>query len=37
MNSSGRDYVGPLCARDYKGVSEEYVGEGKVICQRRTC
>ena len=28
------DCVGPLCARDYKGVGNEYVNEGKVVCQR---
>lgn len=28
------DCIGPLCARDYKGVSDEYVDEGKVICER---
>lgn len=28
--------VGPLCARDYKGVGTQYVNEGKVICQIRT-
>lgn len=32
--SNGRDYVGALTARDYKGVGNEYVQEGKVICQR---
>lgn len=33
VNSSGTDFTGPLCARDYKGVSYEFVEEGKVICQ----
>lgn len=33
MNSNGEMVVGALCARDYKGVSSEFVGEGKVICQ----
>lgn len=31
-----RDYsstVGALCARDYKGVGNQYVNEGKVIVQ----
>ena len=27
------EVVGALCARDYKGVSSQYVEEGKVICQ----
>ena len=36
--SNGQEVVGPLCARDHKGVSSEFVYEGKVICQRRsTC
>ena len=34
--SNGEEIVGALCARDYKGVGNEYVGEGKVICQVRT-
>lgn len=29
--SNGQDHTGPLCARDYKGVGNEYVSEGKVI------
>ena len=37
LNSNGENIVGALCARDYKGVGNEYVSEGKVICQRRTC
>ena len=37
VNSSGEEFVGALCARDYKGIGNQYVGEGKVICQRRTC
>jgi len=32
--SNGQDVVGALCARDYKGVGTQYIGEGKVICQR---
>lgn len=32
--SNGEDVIGPLCARDYKGVGSEYVNEGKVICTR---
>lgn len=32
--SNGEEIVGALCARDYKGVGDEYVREGKVICQR---
>jgi len=32
--SNGEEIVGALCARDYKGVGDEYVQEGKVICQR---
>lgn len=34
-NSNGKNLAGPLCARDYKGVSGEYVDEGKVICLER--
>lgn len=37
LNSNGEMVVGALCARDYKGVGNEYVSEGKVICERRTC
>lgn len=37
VNSNGEMVVGTLCARDWKGVGNEYVNEGKVICQRRTC
>jgi DNA (cytosine-5)-methyltransferase 1 len=37
VNSNGENVVGPLCARDFKGVGSEYVSEGKVICQRHTC
>lgn len=37
MNSNGENIVGALCARDCKGVGNEYVSEGKVICERRTC
>jgi hypothetical protein len=37
VNSSGEDFVGALCARDWKGVGSEYVNEGKVICERLTC
>ena len=33
MPSNGGDVIGPLCARDHKGVGSEYVSEGKVICQ----
>lgn len=29
----GTDTVGALCARDYKGVGNQYVEEGKVIIQ----
>jgi DNA (cytosine-5)-methyltransferase 1 len=32
--SNGEEVIGPLCARDHKGVGSEYVSEGKVICQR---
>lgn len=31
QNSNGEDMVGALCARGYKGVGSEYVGEGKVL------
>lgn len=34
--SNGSDVVGTLAARDYKGVGNEFVAEGKVICQRAT-
>ena len=37
LNSNGEMVVGALCARDWKGVGNEYVGEGKVICQKFTC
>lgn len=37
LNSNGEMVVGTLCARDWKGVGNEYVGEGKVICQKFTC
>ena len=37
VNSNGENVVGALCARDYKGVGNEYVNEGKVICGRLTC
>lgn len=29
------DCCGPLCARDYKGVGNQYVQEGKVVCERK--
>ena len=32
--SNGEDVIGALCARDFKGVGSQYVGEGKVIMQR---
>lgn len=35
MPSNGEQVVGPLCARDWKGVGSQYVSEGKVICERR--
>ena len=34
VNSNGDDLCGTLAARDYKGVGNQYVEEGKVICQR---
>ena len=37
VNSNGQGIVGALCARDWKGVGNEYVNEGKVICRRHTC
>jgi len=37
VNSNGEMVVGALCARDFKGVGNEYVSEGKVICQKHTC
>ena len=30
----GNDTIGSLCARDYKGVGNQYVDEGKCIIQR---
>ena len=35
VNSNGDDVCGTLAARDFKGVGNQYVDEGKVICQRR--
>lgn len=32
--SNGEDVIEALCARDFKGVGSQYVGEGKVIVQR---
>lgn len=32
---SADDCCGPLCARDYKGVGNQYVQEGKLICERK--
>lgn len=31
--SNGEDVIGALCARDFKGVGNQYVSEGKVIVQ----
>lgn len=31
--SNGMDFVGALCARDYKGIGNQDIGEGKVIAQ----
>ena len=36
FTSSGEEVVGSLYARDYKGIGNQDIGEGKVICQRRT-
>ena len=36
ISATGGEVVGPLCARDHKGVGSEYVEEGKVICQKKT-
>lgn len=33
LNSTGRDYIEALCARDFKGVGSQYVTEGKIILQ----
>lgn len=33
LPSSGEDYIGTLCARDYKGPGNQDIGEGKVIVQ----
>jgi len=32
-----KETIGSLCARDYKGVGEQYVNEGKVIVQHGEC
>ena len=32
--SNGQDFVGAICARDYKGIGSQDLGEGKLICQR---
>lgn len=31
------EIVGALCARDYKGVSSQYVSEGKCVVQEAVC
>ena len=31
-----QDTIGAICARDYKGVGNEYVDEGKLIIDVRT-
>lgn len=33
--SNGRDVIETLCARDYKGIGSQYVGEGKVLLFER--
>jgi DNA (cytosine-5)-methyltransferase 1 len=33
MNSAGTDYVNALRARDYKGIGNQDIGGGKLICQ----
>lgn len=33
--SNGEDVIGALCARDFKGVGSQYVGDGKVVVQRK--
>lgn len=33
LPSNGEDIIGALCARDFKGVGNQYVSEGKVIVQ----
>lgn len=33
VNSAGTDYVNALCARDYKGIGNQDIGDGKLICQ----
>lgn len=33
LPSNGDDVVGALCARDFKGIGNQYVSEGKVILQ----
>lgn len=35
MLSNGDRIIGSLCARDYKGVGNEYIEEGKVIVLER--
>lgn len=34
ITSSGEDITGPLCARDFKGVGNQFVNEGKVIISK---
>lgn len=31
--SNGEDFIGPLCARDFKGVGSQYFNDGKVVFQ----
>lgn len=33
--SNGLDIIETLCARDYKGIGSQYVGEGKVLLFER--
>ena len=36
VNSAGTNYVNALCARDYKGIGNQDIGDGKLICQKLT-
>lgn len=37
VNSSDNGLVNALCASDAKGVGNQYVSDGKLICQKTTC
>lgn len=35
MNSAGTDYVSAICARDYKGLSDDDITSGKAVIVRK--